>query len=480
MNSNCNNASLGVYVPTTSSPWNSKKIKHLYKRVAFGISPADAELLLGENPAEVVDALIDEALAKPLMAKPSWADDFDPANPVDIEPRREWWVTYLQAMFENGLRDRLSFFWSNHFVTGIQGYQCPSYMYRYTRSLQTKALGNFKTFIHEIGLESAMLSYLNGNQNTKNRPNENYARELYELFALGEGNGYTQIDIEETARALTGYNRRDSRCSPFYFVENNFDNEDKTIFGRTGNWGYDDVIDILFEERGAQVAKFIVEKLYKFYVHPELPQNPTIINELATTFESGGFEIVPVIRQLLKSEHFFSVDTTDVIIKSPVDLFLTFYKDAALVPPDRDYMLNIFRWARLSNQVVLEPPNVAGWQRDKDWISSPTLITRWTYLERIVRDQFRLNEDQFRSLALSITGPSGDVEYVSRSLVDWFLPADLLSLQDYENALDVFKSDAVPENYYEDGTWDLDYEAVPKQVCLLLTHIVKQPEFQIK
>ncbi|WP_430906456.1 DUF1800 domain-containing protein [Maribacter sp. 2-571] len=480
MSSNCNSASLNVYVPSAQNAWDAKKVNHLFKRIAYGVSASDTEQALLESPATLVDRLIDEALAKPLMRKPSWADDFDPEEPLANGPRLEWKVTFLNTMLKNGFRDRLSFFWSNHFVTGIPGYGCASYMYRYTKALQTHALGNFKTFIHEIGLESAMLLYLNGNQNTKNRPNENYARELYELFALGEGNGYTQTDIEETARALTGYNKRDTRCSPLYFVENNFDDGEKTIFGRTGNWGYDDVITILFEERGNQIARFIVEKLYRFFVHPELPENPAVINALAATFESSGFEITPVLRQLFKSEHFFNGDAMDVIIKSPVDLFLSFYGDTAFTVPDDDYMANIFRWSRNANQEVLIPPNVAGWQRDKDWISSPTLIARWTYVDRIIRDQFKANEEQFRSLALSITGPSNDVVYVSNTIVNKFLPEKLLTEQDYEIALDVFKSDSVPENYYEDGSWNLDDEAVPKQVCLLLSHIVKQPEFQLK
>lgn len=480
MSANCNTASLNVYAPSFGSPWTAKKVNHLYKRVAYGISPDDATLLMNRSPSELVDEIIDDAIALPNLPKPSWADDFEPEPSTYGQSRKEWKRTYLNAMFQNGLRDRMSFFWSNHFVTGIPGYGCPSYMYRYTKALRSNALGNLKTFVHDIGLESAMIRYLNGNQNNKNRPNENYARELYELFTLGEGNGYTQTDIEETARALTGYNKRDSRCAPFYFVEDRFDNGEKTIFGQTGNWGYSDVIDLLFEQRGEQVAKYIVEKLYVFFVNPELPDDPTIISTLAQTLRSNDFEIAPVLRQLLKSEHFFNEEAMDVIIKSPVDLFLSFFKDAQLTPPDDTYIDYLVSWSRVVSQDILTPPNVAGWQRDKDWVSSPTLIGRWTYIEHIIRNQFRANEEQFRALAISIAGQSGDVEYVSRSIVDWFLPHGLLSDQDYINALDAFKSDSVPENYYEDGTWNLSYMTVPKQVCLLLSHISKQPEFQLK
>ena len=122
-------------------------------------------------------------------------------------------------------------------------YNHPAYTFRYYNNLQKNALGNFKEFVRNIGLDDAMLMYLNGYENKNNAPNENYARELYELFTLGEGNGYTQDDITETARALTGYNSR-TNGGPISFNPNRFDDGEKTIFGKTGNWNYDDVIEI--------------------------------------------------------------------------------------------------------------------------------------------------------------------------------------------------------------------------------------------
>lgn len=480
MITNCNTALLSPYAPTSENPWDLKKISHLYKRAAYGISPDSAALLLNGNPSNIIDTIIDEAIALPVLPAPSWADNFDPEMNTVVEERREWRRFIMGTMVQNGFRDRMAFFWSNHFVTGIQVYACSAYMYRYTQKLREHALGNFKTFVYDIGLESAMLLYLNGRQNRKNRPNENYSRELFELFTLGEGNGYGQTDIVDAARALTGYNARDTRCSLVYFNENSFDNGEKTIFGQTGNWGYTDLIDILFEQRAEEVSKYIVEKLYVYLVSPDLPTDPTIISELALTFRSNDFELAPVLRQLLKSEHFFSQDTMNVIIKSPVDLFLSFFNDAQLPLPDDAYLNSIVGWSRVVNQYVLTPPNVAGWQRDKDWISSPTMIGRWKYIERIINDRFQSDPERFRALAISLAGQSNDVVSISKSIVDWFLPDGMLSEADYLIALEVFKSDSVPDTYFEDGTWDLEYITVPKQVCLLLAHISKQPEFQLK
>jgi len=480
---NCNNSSLGVFVPSDTNSWDIKKINHLFRRVAYGISPSDAIGLLDKNPAELVDELIDDAIVAPGFPVPSWADETaEKESGAQLNDRKkEWKKTFIKELLQNEFRNRLTFFWSNHLVASMQGHQCVANFYKYSKTLQVNALGNFKTFVFEIGLDNLMLNYLNGRQNTKNKPNENYARELYELFTLGEGNDYTQQDIVETARALTGYNNRTSLCSPITFARNKFDAGAKTIFGKTGDWGYADVITILFEERAVQISQLIAKKIYMYYVHPELPEDATIIDELALTLRTNNFEIVPMLRRLLKSEHFFNKDAMDVIIKSPVDLMLSFYRDAQLIFPDDDDTNKLINWSKALGQSIYEPPNVAGWQRDKDWISSPTLILRWNYMKTIINNQFNTDKEQFRILAYTIAGISNDVEVISKAIVNWFLPEELLSDLDYSIALDTFKIDSIPENYYEDGTWDLlTFNQVPKQVRELLKHIVQQPEFQLK
>ena len=131
------------------------------------------------------------------------------------------------------------------------------YLFQYYRTAEQHVLGNFKDLVHDMGLTPAMLFYLNGFQNTNTEPNENYARELFELFTLGEGNGYTQEDIIETSKALTGWNLSPQAGGQIIFNTNTFFNGDKTIFGQTGNWNYHDVIDILFQERGELIAQHI-------------------------------------------------------------------------------------------------------------------------------------------------------------------------------------------------------------------------------
>ncbi|WP_233558598.1 DUF1800 family protein [Aquimarina sp. BL5] len=482
-NTSCNVASLNVYSPTNTNPWNRQKINHLYRRLGFGATPEMVDSALNQSPSNLIDSLIDEALNLNPTPAPEWGywikDDFDatPENPFSY--RRDWKNQMVADMFQNNLRDRLTLFWSNHFVTEDNTYQSPAYMFQYYNLLQFHSLGNFKDFTSDIGLSSAMLIYLNGYQNTKNRPNENYGRELYELFTLGVDNGYTQNDIVETARALTGWNEREQRWGAITFDNNKFDNENKIIFDQEGNWDYNDVIRILFEQRPAQIAKFICGKFYRYFVSPSV--NEDIVDQLAQTFLNNNFEIAPVLRQLFKSEHFFDEKSQGVLIKSPVDIQINFFKDLNFeLPADFEFNNKIRGGCTELGQDLLKPTDVAGWQGDKDWIDSSTLTTRWDRIGWYLWRSWRHNEEQFRTLAINIMGSdSNDVELVSKSILDNFLSKELLSDTEYSQGLEIFK-DQVPENYFEDGTWNLNWDAAPRQVYRLLEFLITIPEFQLK
>ena len=196
---NCNTASLAPY----NTPLNRSKAAHLYRRLGFSASAQTIDQAEGQNAGSLVDTLINQALAQPPVTAPTWADwngsnypeDDEQRNSMVRQQRQEFSLAYTNQMLNNNLRDRLSFFWSNHFVTELKVYECNSFLYHYIDCLQRNAIGNFKTFVSEIGLTDAMLYYLDGVYNNGHNPNENYARELYELFTLGEGNGYTEEDI---------------------------------------------------------------------------------------------------------------------------------------------------------------------------------------------------------------------------------------------------------------------------------------------
>ncbi|MEH6682322.1 MAG: DUF1800 domain-containing protein [Sediminicola sp.] len=492
---NCNTSGLAPY----TAPLDHVKVTHLYRRLGFSAPKETVDQGTGQSAASLVDNLISQAMALPALPAPTWADWNESDYPQDDEARNalknsqysEWRLTYTQALLDNTLRDRLSFFWSNHFVTELEVYDCSSFLYHYTDCLQRNSLGNFKTFIHEIGLTSAMLRYLDGAFNVRNSPNENYARELYELFSLGEGNGYTEQDIIETAKALTGYvERGEVGCTQITYDATQFDPGPKTILGQTGNWGYDDVIDILFEQRPNEIAGYISKKLYEFFVHPDsndaAGNAQTIIQGMASTMISNNFEIAPVLSQLFKSQHFFDEEAIGVIIKSPFDLFLNFLKETGFTY-DTSTLATMINYTGMLGQELFDPIEVEGWQRNRTWINTNFMIGRWLGMESLVEVFYQNDPEQFRTFALGITGNDGltnsDPDTIARPIIDFILPKGLLNEAEYERAFTTFRSD-VDEAYYAGGnqeSWTLAiWPQAPFQVYLLIQYLVRQPEYQLK
>ncbi|MFT5738131.1 MAG: hypothetical protein ACJAU2_000811 [Maribacter sp.] len=490
---NCNTSTLAPY----TVPLGQARALHLYRRLGFSASVETIQQAVGQNAGALVDTLVDQALNTPALQPPVWADwtnanypeDGDARRQLRNEQRGQFRLDYANGLLKNNLRDRLSFFWSNHFVTEADVYDCNSFLYYYLNCLQRNSLGNFKTFVSEIGLTSAMLYYLDGVFNNGNNPNENYARELYELFTLGEGQGYTEEDVIETARALTGYvERGEVGCTQVTYRADRHDEGVKTILGQTGNWGYDDVIDILFTERADQIAFFISKKLYKFFVHPDAlaAEAESILNGMATTMVANNFELAPVLRQLFKSQHFFDDEAIGVIIKSPFDLYFNTLNETNFAYTDTN-ISEMANYSKLLSQELFEPFDVAGWQRDRQWINNNFIIGRWLTMESIFEVFYQQDNEQFRSLGLSIAGNVGLTTYnpdvVARLIIDFILPKGLLDEGEYEKAFAIFRSD-VEEVYFEGGnqeSWTLfGWPQAPFQVYLLLQYLARQPEYQLK
>lgn len=501
---NCNTSTLEPLNATLGK----ERAEHLYRRLGFSASVETINTAAALNSGTVVDSLVDEALNMATIPAPLWADWNNANYPEDDDARRqlrnqqqsEFRLDYANGLLKNNLRDRLSFFWSNHFVTELDVYDCNSFLYYYIDCLQRNAIGNFKTFTSEIGLTSAMLYYLDGVYNNGNNPNENYARELYELFTLGDlgglSNGYTEEDIQETAKALTGYTERgEEGCTQVTFNPERYDAGPKTIFGQTDTFDYNGVIDNLFAQRSAQIADFICRKLYEFFVHPdsrdEAGNAQTIIDGMATTFISNNFEIAPVLRQLFKSQHFFDDDAIGVIIKSPYDVYFNFINETNFTYNDTT-IGSIVNYTGLLGQELFEPVDVAGWQRNRQWVNTNFMIGRWLTLLTIIDDFYNDNSEQFRTFATDAVGPANsetsNPEIVVRAIVDKITPKGMYSEQEFENCMSAFKTEDIPEDYYGpdyiaggQSLWVLSISpSVPLQVQLLLKHLSRQPEFQLK
>ncbi|MEL6718402.1 MAG: DUF1800 domain-containing protein [Bacteroidota bacterium] len=476
---NCTTSGMATYVPSQTIPWNKNRVQHLFRRMGFGLPPNLIETALAMSPESLVDLLIDEAIALPLSTPPEWADwpISRYGEPQEyIQQAISWAVQWTGDMLKNGFREKMTLFWHNHFVTELETYRCPSWQYQYHKVLQENALGNFKRFVVEIGKTPAMLVYLNGVQSTRREPNENYARELYELFTLGRDNGYTQQDIEETSRALTGWNSVTELCAPIQFFPLSHDSGRKTIFGRTGNWGYEDVHDLLFEERANEIATFICTKIYRHFVSPNIEES--IVAEMADTFKTNNFEIVPVLRQLFKSEHFFDDKIIGTQIKSPIEFFLTLVTEWGLQEPNQDVIYSILLAASQLGQSLFNPVDVAGWQEDRAWMDSNTISIRWQVASNIVLNIYENNPSLLVELARYLSDDSNDPYHITEMVAEHMLTNGFANEAEYERATTVLKGE-VPENYFEDGYWNLDWETAPAQVASLVNYLVRQPEFQL-
>ncbi len=366
---------------------------HLLRRTGIGHRADAVGPLVGLTAEVAADLLVDAALAAPMPPEPAWANllpppsaasdadkqAFQKVNNENVAAFRRDWVSLMPAA---GLRERMTLFWHDHFATEQRRYELATIGNAYVRLLRTHALGDFKTLLSEVGKTPAMLIYLNGVQNVKGKPNENYARELLELFTMGQvgpdgAANYTQQDIEQIARALTGwqYDRYTDKVS---FNPGRHDTGQKTFFGRTGAYGYDDVLQIIFETRARQTAHYICRKLYQHFVHPVADER--IVAGLASVLIEGRGQISYPLRLLLKSAHFYEERFSGAMLKSPIELFAGFLTEthAAVQPSVRNHAE---RYAALTAQQLLNPPNVAGWPGYHDWLTTTTLPVRWHGIE---------------------------------------------------------------------------------------------------
>ena len=474
---------LTPYSPSKNKPWSAKQINLVARRLGFGCSLSDIDLYLNSTSESLIDDIVDGASNMEVTTAPEWSQWDNKQFNKSVNNKNYYHTIWQRQAFKdiinNGFRERLTLFWSNHFVVEYKDVNQPAYLYQYYALIQSHALGNFKTFVSEMGLAPAMLRYLNGFENKKNSPNENYARELYELFTLGEGNGYIQEDITETARALTGYNRFKTYLGVIEFNENSFDKGSKTIFGRSGNWGYNDVIDILFEEKKDLIANFICNKIYRYFVSPQL--NSSIVSAMAETFKQNEFELKPVLKQLFKSEHFFDSVNSNVIIKSPIDLMLGLHHSLSFEYEDNvDLELNFRNKCREMGQEVFSPVDVAGWQGNHDWINSETLPKRWEFADYLLIKYWQKNKNQFKTFIQSLVGrDQTDLRVIVTQLKDFMFCPYEIKEDEITDAINTFMGE-VPESYFEDGTWSLNSNSVPKQVYDLMRFLITLPEFQLK
>lgn len=274
-------------------------------------------------------------------------------------------LTWLEQMVsgKQQLREKLALFWHGHFAATSGNIL---HQQQLLDIIRTNALGNFRTLLHEVSKSASMINYLNNNQNRKNRPNENFARELMELFTIGRGQ-YSEQDVREAARAFTGWTA--DATGKFHLRSQQHDDLEKTFLGRRGNFNGDDILNILLDQK--QTAYFIVRNIYSHFVNLEADTEKT--NWLAERFYASGYDITNLMRDIFESDWFYEPVNIGNRVKSPIELIVGIRRSFV---PDIDNQEIQLLLQRLLGQALFYPPNVAGWPGGYNWIDSSSLMLR--------------------------------------------------------------------------------------------------------
>ena len=369
--------------------------RHLLNRTGFGATEAEIRSLVGVTREEAARTLLANARTAAITPPPAWTRDPGPLryprrgeNASEVERKqfqqeqirdglelRGWWVEEM-LVTSSPLTERMTLFWHNHFVSGQQKVKLALLMYRQNVTLRANALGRFGDLLHAIARDPAMVIYLDNAQNRKGTPNENFAREVMELFTLGEGH-YGEQDIKEAARAFTGWSL-DRDTGQFVFRRFIHDYGQKTVLGKSGNLDGDDVLDILLAR--TETAEFITAKLWREFVSPDPDQAE--IKRIAARFRDSRYDLKVALQALLTSDAFYAAENRGVLVKSPVDLVIGTLHQFGMKPGEP---VPFAVATATMGQNLFSPPNVKGWPGGEAWINASTLLARKQFLDRLFR-----------------------------------------------------------------------------------------------
>jgi uncharacterized protein (DUF1800 family) len=384
------------------------RVAHLLRRAGFGSTEAELDMYTALGYANSLERLltydqVDDSAVEQQVA----------AMPVDrrnAELARLSWMTRM-LYTQRPLQEKMVLFWHTHFATATSKVRGADTMLNQIQLFRDNALGNFETLLQKVTRDPAMLQWLDNNQNRKGSPNENYAREVMELFTVGIGN-YTDTDVKEAARAFTGYTS--DRQGQFTFNAAQHDDGDKTFMGVTQNWDADDILATLV--RHPATARFVTTKLFRFFVY-DTPDASTI-DRLAATFTNSGFDTKAVMRDIFTGPEFLSETAFRGNVKQPIELVIGALKalNVQNIGPD------LPQSTRRMGQDLLNPPDVSGWKGGDNWISATTLLERFNFGDRLATlraaDQPYFVDVAAQLQRHNLQGPSDVVDYYLNLLVD--------------------------------------------------------------
>lgn len=452
-----------------TGPWGTNEVIHLLKRAMFGSKKADVDYFAGKTMNQAVDELLNPAAPDPLPPVKEYTTSTQPGTPdANIAQGTTWvndvnndgtvqsqrmssykkWLTGVLINQDRSIREKMIFLWTDKFGNEANEVGNANIIYKQHSTIRQHCLGNYKQMVRSMTLDVAMLRYLNGYLNTATAPDENYARELQELFTVGKGpdSKYTEADVKEAAKVLTGWQINFNTYQPF-FNSNRHSTANKTfssfynntvITGRTGATAGDleltDLLNMIFAQN--EVAKYIVRKLYRWFVYYEIDAatEANVITPLADIFRNSNYEIKPVLSALFKSEHFFDVLNQNCIIKTPADIVIGSMREFNVnMPLASDWNTSYGHWSTLYSFMrnmgldLHDPPNVAGMPAyyqeplfHEIWITSDTLPKRNQFTDIMtntgyIRNGFRMQFD-FVNYAKTLTNPGNPNDLIDETL----------------------------------------------------------------
>lgn len=375
-------------------PVSFQDARHLLSRTGFGGNLRDIEQLTAMDRESAVDYLLNRAVRRAATNPPrdvvtsippqQGLKEMSPEEKKAFKQERKeealalkaWWYGELLET-PSPLTERMTLFWHNHFTSSVKKVKWPALLYHQNVLLRRHAVGSYRDLLFQIAKDPAMVLYLDTQSNHKDHPNENFARELFELFTLGEGQ-YSEADIKEAARAFTGWHVALRHGGAFTFNRHQHDGGVKHVLGKTGAFGGDDVLALLLDQPGC--ATYVAGKLWREFVSDQPDQRE--VQRLGAVFRSGGYQIAPLVRALFTSPHFWATENRGTLIKSPVELIVGTIRLFEL--PIRETEV-LAKYGQRLGQDLFDPPNVKGWPGGTRWITSATLLNRWQLLQRGLR-----------------------------------------------------------------------------------------------
>lgn len=382
---------------------------------------------------------------------------------ISRQQNEELNLNFLDKMVNSKeqMREKMAFFWHGHFASRVVN---PKFNRQILNVIRKNALGNFKDLLFEVSQAPAMLNFLNNQQNKKDHPNENFAREVMELFTMGRGN-YTEKDIREGARAFTGWGS--DKEGNFKERKNLHDEGSKTFLGKTGNFTGTDVLNIILEEKAT--AKFITTKIYKFFVNENVDEN--IVKSLSESFYQSGYDIKKLMMDIFSSSWFYDKKNIGSRIKSPIELMAGIMRS---LPMNIQNPENLIVYQKLLGQMLLYPPNVSGWPNGKSWIDSSTLMLRlqipqiWSGLRPL---DYRPKEDDDLDMGLK-----NNTNSLTKSFKNPNITIDWTRVEKIFNGKNV-------EDYLIQSSKSLDMNSVKNfsdnSVKMNVINLMSTPEYQL-